>query len=88
MTDRVREILRPYGSKFSGTIARGDVVVPQRELPKLLREIAEAALASTGSGEAGDQELFDALAESRRLGSVQDQMAHLRARFHITPRRD
>jgi hypothetical protein len=85
VTDRVREILLPYGSGFTGTIARGDVVVPQREVPKLLREIAEAALVA-GGGEVGDRELFDALTEASRRSSVQDQVAYLRTRFRITPR--
>jgi len=89
VTDRLREILRPYGSRFTGAIARGDLVVPQREVPKLLRDVAEAALAAADGGEASDREVFEALVEAaQHHGSTQDRVTFLKRRFRITPRRD
>ncbi len=84
ISDRLREILRPYAANWSGTLGRGDVLIPQREIPQIIEEIVDAVRAEIARPrEASDPELFDALMESRRAGSVQDQMAFLRGRFQI-----
>ena len=84
IVERIRQVLRPYAANWSGILGRGDVLIPQRELPKVIDEILDIA---SGDGarqrEATDAELFEALMESRRAGSVQDQMELLRTRFQI-----
>jgi len=84
--ERLLEILRPYGSPWSGAIARGDLVVPQREIPKLVREILDVLQTVPGHQEAEEREVFETLMEARRLQSVQKQAAALRKRFRIFTR--
>jgi len=84
--EKLLEILRPYGSPWSGAIARGDLVIPQREIPKLVREILDALQSAPGQQEAEEREVFDALMEARRLQSVQKQAAAIRKRFRIFSR--
>jgi hypothetical protein len=87
IAERIQQILRPYSVNWSGMRSRGDLVIPQREIPQVVEEILEAI--RTGSDretEITDSELFDALMETRRAGSVQDQMDSLRRRFTILSR--
>jgi len=84
--ERLLEILRPYGSAWSGAIARGDLVVPQREIPKLVREIIEVLQSAPGQREADERSVFDALMAVRRSTSVQKQAALLVQRFRIFTR--
>jgi hypothetical protein len=84
--EKLLEILRPYGSPWSGAIARGDLVVPQREIPKLVREILDVLQTVPGHQEADEREVFEALMDARRLQSVQKQAAALRKRFRIFTR--
>ena len=84
--EKLLEILRPYGSPWSGAIARGDLVVPQREIPKLVREILDVLQAVPGHQEADEREVFEALMDARRLQSVQKQATALRKRFRIFTR--
>jgi hypothetical protein len=86
--ERLLEILRPYGSPWSGAIARGDLVIPQREIPKLVREIIEVTQSVPGQQEAGEREVFAALMEAQRVQSVQKQAAALRKRFRIFVREE
>jgi len=88
VTERLLELLRPYGSRWSGTLARGDLVIPQREIPKLIREIADLTLEAADRQEAPEREVFAALMETRRLASLQDQVTDLRRRFRILHRPD
>lgn len=81
--EKLLEILRPYGSPWSGSIARGDLVIPQREIPKLVREIIEVTQSVPAQHEAEEREIFAALMEARRAQSVQKQAAALRKRFRI-----
>jgi hypothetical protein len=81
--EKLLEILRPYGSPWSGAIARGDLVIPQREIPKLVREIAEAFQTGPGQQEADERTIFEALMDVRRTQSVQKQAAALVKRFRI-----
>jgi hypothetical protein len=84
ITERILNVLRPYASNWSGTLGRGDLVIPQREIPRVIHEILDA-LHDEGSArkEAGDRELFDVLMAARRSASVQDQANLLRKHFII-----
>ena len=84
--EKLLEILRPYGSPWSGAIARGDLVIPQREIPKLVREILDALQSGPGQQEADEREVFEALMDVRRLQSVQKQAAAIRKRFRVFSR--
>jgi len=81
--EKLLEILRPYGSPWSGAIARGDLVIPQREIPKIVREIIEVMQSVPGQQEAAERDVFATLMEARRAQSVQKQAALLRKRFRI-----
>ena len=84
-TDRILNALRPYASNWSGTLGRGDLVIPQAEIPKLVQEILGSVDEVLGlSGEVSDFELFQALSEAQRLTSLQDRLADLRRRFRIS----
>jgi hypothetical protein len=83
-TERVLGVLRPYASNFSGTLGRGDLVIPQREIPRLIHQILEAIKESDGErGEASELEVFQVLSDAHRLPSVQDQAKRLRETFLI-----
>ncbi len=83
-TEKILSVLRPYASNWSGTLGRGDLVIPQREIPRLIHEILDA-LREVGErrGEASEVDLFQILNEARRLPSVQDQVERLRSAFVI-----
>jgi hypothetical protein len=85
--ERLLDVLRPYAANWSGTLGRGDLVVPQREIPRLIRDLLEAVHQVSEEGrEATDAELFHVLSEAERLTSVQDQMVRLRQHFRILKR--
>jgi hypothetical protein len=87
ITERLLTVLRPYASNWSGTLSRGDLVIPQAEVPRLIREIAGAVQEIVERhGEAADLDVFQALMESRGAPSIQDQVAELRKRFLILTR--
>jgi hypothetical protein len=84
ITERILNVLRPYASNWSGTLGRGDLVIPQREIPRVIHEILEALRDEASvPKEAGDRELFDVLMAARRSASVQDQAELLRRHFQI-----
>jgi hypothetical protein len=84
VTERILNVLRPYASNWSGTLGRGDLVIPQREIPRVIHDILDALAEDAGAHkEAGDRELFDALMAARRSASVQDQAEILRRHFLI-----
>jgi hypothetical protein len=84
MTERILNVLRPYASNWSGTLGRGDLVIPQREIPRVIHEILDALHDDAEAHkEAGDRELFDVLMTARRSASVQDQANLLRRHFLI-----
>jgi hypothetical protein len=86
-TDRILNALRPYASNWSGTLGRGDLVIPQTEIPKLVQEILRSVDEVLGmSGEVSDFELFQAVSEAQRLAALQDRVADLRRRFRISKR--
>ena len=83
-TERILNVLKPYASNWSGTLSRGDLVIPHGEISRLVREIVDSVGDAAGShGEASDHDLFDALMTTRYVESVQDQVAELRRRFVI-----
>jgi len=63
------------------------LVIPQREIPRVIHEILDAVHELTEvHREAPEGEIFQVLMESRRLPSVQDQLGALRKRFLIVSR--
>lgn len=86
MTERILNVLRPYASNWTGTLGRGDLVIPQREIPRVIHEILDALRDENLDVEASEQELFDLLMTTRRSPSVQDQVQALLRRFRITHR--
>lgn len=84
---KILELLRPFAANWSGTLKRGDVVVPQGELAKLVDEIVAVAREIGGGSEAGDLEVFQVLRKASRSASLQDQVATLRREFRISKRR-
>ncbi|OQY67705.1 MAG: hypothetical protein B6D46_06650 [Polyangiaceae bacterium UTPRO1] len=86
-TAKILQVLRPYASNWTGTLGRGDLVIPQREIPRVIHQILDAVHELTETHrEAPEGEIFQALMESRRLPSVQDQLTELRKRFLIMSR--
>ena len=86
-TEKILHVLRPYASNWSGTLGRGDLVIPQREIPRVIHEILSAVHELTEvKAEAPEGEVFQALMETRRLPSVQDQLRALQKLFVILSR--
>ena len=86
-TERILEVLRPYAANWSGSLGRGDLVIPQREIPRLIHNLLDAvAQCADAEGEVSDAELFRALADAQRSPSVQDQVGKLRQSFRILKR--
>ena len=87
VTEKILNVLRPYASNWNGTLGRGDLVIPQREIPRVIHEILDGVHELTDiRREAAEGEIFQVLMESRRLPSVQDQLSALRKRFLIVSR--
>jgi len=86
-TEKILSVLRPYASNWNGTLGRGDLVIPQREIPRLIHDILEALReVSERGGEASEMDIFQILSDARRLPSVQDQVERLRRSFLIFKR--
>lgn len=86
-TEKILDVLRPYAANWSGSLGRGDLVIPQREIPRLINDLIDAiAQGAHAEPEASDTELFHALVEAQRNPSVQDQAARLRRSFRIVKR--
>ena len=86
-TEKILNVLRPYASNWSGTLGRGDLVIPQREIPRLIHEILDAVReVGERRGEASDLDVFQVLNDARRLPSQQDQVERLRTAFLILKR--
>jgi hypothetical protein len=88
LRERILSILQPFASNWSGSLGRGDLVIPHGELAGVVRAIVTAfgELAAEG-GEVSEAELFQVLAETRRLSSIQDQVTRVRERFRVVGRR-
>jgi len=88
LRDRIIELLRPYASNWSGSLRRGDLVIPQIEVTRVVEEISSAVQECLDErSEASERSLFLFLAEARRLSSVQDQAKLLRERFLVLERK-
>jgi hypothetical protein len=86
-TEKILNLLRPYASNWSGTLGRGDLVIPHRDIPRLIHEILEAVREPDDRPtEVSDTEVFQVLNEARRLSSIQDQVKRLQDAFIITKR--
>jgi hypothetical protein len=86
-TEKILDVLRPYAANWSGSLGRGDLVVPQREIPRLINDLLDAiARSADAEAEVGDSDLFHALVDAQRSRSVQDQAARLRQQFRILKR--
>ncbi len=87
LNESILHVLRPYASNWSGTLGRGDLVIPQREIPRLINDILNAVREAGGQKqEVTEAELFHALNEARRRPSLQDQAAYLLSQFAIYKR--
>lgn len=84
--EKILDVLRPYAANWTGTLGRGDLVVPEREIPRLINDLLEAVEASQRLTEVSDVDLFQALSEAQRCLSLQDQVARLRRSFRILRR--
>jgi len=86
-TEKILAVLRPYAANWSGSLGRGDLVIPQRDIPRLIRDVIEAVHeVLEPQGEASDTELFHVLSEIRRLPSLQDQVEKLSSTFRVLKR--
>ena len=83
LTERILGVLRPYASNWSGTLGRGDLVIPQRDIPRVVHEVLDAMHDENGWEEVGEREVVEALLALRRMPSVQDQAHGLRRQFSI-----
>jgi len=87
-SERILDVLRPYASNWSGSLRRGDLVIPQREVGRVVEEIVDSLRdALDARSEVSELELFQLLTEARRLLSVQDQATLLRKRFLVIERK-
>ena len=87
-SERILDVLRPYASNWSGSLRRGDLVIPQREVGRVVEEIVDSLRdALDARSEVSELELFQLLTEARRLPSVQDQATLLRKRFLVIERK-
>lgn len=87
LAEKVLDVLRPFASNWSGSLRRGDLVIPQGDVSRVAREIVEAIAEVLDHGaELDERTLFLALRELDRVPSVQDRATALRRRFRISPR--
>jgi hypothetical protein len=87
LQERILEVLRPFASTWTGSLRRGDLVIPQTDVARVVNEIVDLVKGvANDSPEAPERVVFDALRTSQRLPSVQDQAKLLRERFLILDR--
>jgi hypothetical protein len=86
LTERILGVLRPYASNWSGTLGRGDLVIPQRDIPRVVHEVLDAMHDENGWEEVTERELVEVLLAVRRSPSVQDQAERLRRQFAVLKR--
>jgi hypothetical protein len=84
VTERILNVLRPYAAHWGGTLGRGDLVIPQREIPRVIHEIIDAVReVAENKREATEYDVFQVLRDCRQLPSIQDQVERLRNHFLI-----
>ena len=82
---RILGVLRPFAAHWGGTLGRGDLVIPQREIPRMIHEIIDIKHdTSGGQQEASDLDLFQVLSETRRLPPVQAPIDRPKVDFQIS----
>ncbi len=87
VTEKILNVLRPYASNWSGTLGRGDLVIPQREIARVIHDILDAlSEVDDRGGEASAMDVFQVLTDARRLPSLQDQVERLQGAFLIVKR--
>ena len=87
LAERVLDVLRPFASNWSGSLRRGDLVIPQGDVSRIASQIVEVIADVLGPGsEVDDHTLFLALRELERLPALQDRAAALKRRFRVAPR--
>jgi hypothetical protein len=84
-TEKILAVLRPYAANWSGSLGRGDLVIPQRDIPRLIRDVIEAVHeVLEPQGEAPTRRCFT-LAEIAGP-ALQDQVDKLSSTFRILKR--
>lgn len=87
VTEGILHVLRPYASNWTGTLGRGDLVIPQRDIPRLVRQILEVVRdAEKLPPEASEEEVFHVINQARRLQSIQDEVTALKREFLVLKR--
>jgi hypothetical protein len=83
-TEQILDVLRPFAANWSGSLGRGDLVIPRQEIPRLVEGLRSACAGS--QGEVSDADVFEVLNAARRSPSIQDQVAALRRAFRLFKR--
>jgi len=84
VTEKILSVLRLYAAHWGGTLGRGDLVIPQREIPRVIHEIIDAVReVAENKREATEYDVFQVLRDCRHLPSIQDQVERLRNHFLI-----
>jgi hypothetical protein len=87
VTEKILHVLRPYAAHWGGTLGRGDLVIPQREIPRVIHDIIDTMRELTDSRrEASEVDLFHVLKECQHLPSIQDQVERLQSHFVLLKR--
>ena len=87
VTEKILNVLRPYAAHWGGALGRGDLVIPQREIPRVIHDIIDAVREMTeGRREASELDIFQVLKDSRHLASIQDQVSRVKERFVVLKR--
>ena len=84
VTEKILNVLRPYAAHWGGTLGRGDLVIPQREIPRVIHEIIDVVReVAENKREATEYDVFQVLSNCRHLSSIQDQVEKLKDHFLI-----
>jgi hypothetical protein len=87
LQERILEVLRPFASTWTGSLRRGDLVIPQADVGRVVNEVVDLVKnLAMDSPEAPERVVFETLRMSQRLPSLQDQAKLLRERFVISER--
>jgi hypothetical protein len=87
LQERILEVLRPFASTWTGSLRRGDLVIPQADVGRVVNEVVDLVKGlATDSPEAPERLVFETLRMSQRLPSLQDQAKLLRERFVMSER--
>ncbi len=85
VAERVLGVLRPFAFRWGGTLSRGNLVIPQWEIPRMIHGIIDITHDTSGGQQgASDLDLFQVFSETRRLAPVQGQIDRLKPDFQIS----